>query len=123
MQPYSDSIEHLRDEISRLDLLLRRAVLISRQPGQSTGPDDLRGLVVTENEIEDILRANDLLGDRWERAHAREPEISQLDQELDRRRKEIDSRIEASWAEGIYLALPAVAAKFALSRAEVDILL
>jgi hypothetical protein len=123
MQPYSDSIEHLRDEISRLDLLLRRAVLISRQPGQSNGPDEFRGLVVTENEIEDILRANDLLSERWERAQAREPELSQLDQELDRRRKEVDSRIEASQAKGIYLALPAVAAKFALSQAEVDILL
>jgi hypothetical protein len=123
MQPYSDSIEHLCEEMSRLDLLLRRAVLISRRPGQGTAPDEFRGLVVSESEIEEFLRAKDLLSERWRRAQVCELDLAQIDQELDRRREEIDSRIKASWAEGIYVALPAVAARFGLSHAEVDILL
>jgi hypothetical protein len=123
MKPYSDSIEHLHAELSRLDLLLRRAILISRRPGQGAGPDEFRGLVVTENEIDDILCAKDLVNERWERARAREPELGRIDNELDKRRQEIDSRVKASWEKGVYLTLPSLAAQFALSQAEVDILL
>jgi hypothetical protein len=123
MKPYSDSIEHLHAEMSRLDLLLRRAILISRRPGQGAGLDEFRGLVVTENEIDDILCAKDLVNERWERVRAREPELGRIDQELDERRQETDSRIKASWEKGVYLSLPSLAAQFALSQAEVDILL
>ena len=123
MEPYSDSIEHLRDEIARLDLLLRRAILLARPASPEAGADDFRGLVVTEHEIDEVLLTKDLLGDRWERAAAKKPELDRVDEELNRRRKEIDERREQSRQHHIYLTLPALAAKFDLSPAEVDILL
>src|SRR5580693_5391608 len=104
MEPYSDSIEHLQDEISRLDLLLKRAVVIARQAGPGTESDEIRGLVVTENEIDDILRTKDLLGETWERAAAREPELTRIDKELDKRRKQIDARVEPGY-ETLYAYL------------------
>jgi hypothetical protein len=123
MEPYFCSIEHLREEIGRLDILLRQAVLIARQPSPDAGPGEFRGLVVTENEIDDILRTTNIIGDYWERAEAKRPELTQIESELDKRRREIDSRIEASRQKGTQLALPNLAGQFALSQAEVDILL
>ena len=43
MEPYSDSVEHLQDEISRLDLLLKRAVVIARQTNPGAESDELQG--------------------------------------------------------------------------------
>jgi hypothetical protein len=123
MEPYSDSIEHLQDEISRLDLLLKRAVVIARQAGPGTESDEFRGLVVTENEIDDILRTQDLLGETWERAAAREPELTRIDKELDKRRKQIDARVKPGRGKRLRLALLTLAAQFELSPAEVDIVL
>ena len=123
MEPYSDSIEHLRDEIARLDWLLKRAVLLARPPPPDAGAEEFRGLVVTEHEIDEILGPPDLLGDRWQRAEAKKPELGRIDHELDRRRQEIDARRELSRQNGIYLALPSIAGLFNLSPAEVDILL
>jgi AAA+ superfamily predicted ATPase len=123
MKPFSNSIEHLREEIFRLDLMLRRAVLIAREPGPGTGPDEFRGLVVTENEVDDILRAKALLGERWERAEAKQADLTLIDQELEKRRKEIDARVEPVRGKRIRLALLSLAAQFNLSQAEVDVLL
>src|SRR5258708_4191233 len=109
MEPYFDSIEHLREEIGRLDILLRQAVLVARQPSPGAGSDEFRGLVVTENEVDDILRATNIIGDYWQRTEARRPELTQIESELDKRRKQIDSRIEASRQKGIQLALPSLA--------------
>jgi SpoVK/Ycf46/Vps4 family AAA+-type ATPase len=123
MEPYFDTIEHLREEISRLDLLLKRAVVIARQTSSETGRDEFRGLVVTENEVDDILRTTDLLGEPWEQAKAKEAELTPIDKELEKRRKQIDARIKASRDKKVQLALPSLASQFDLSQAEVDILL
>src|ERR1700737_352194 len=123
MEPYSDSIEHLQDEISRLDLLLKRAVTIARQAGPGAESEEFRGLVVTENEIDDILRTKDLLGEPWERAKAKEPELTRIDKELDKRRKQIDARVKPGRGKRTRLALVSLAAPFDLSHAEVDVLL
>jgi hypothetical protein len=122
-EPYSDSIEHLQDEISRLDLLLKRAVVIARQAGPGAESDEFRGLVVTENEIDDILSTKDLLGEPWERAEAKAPELTRIDKELDKRRKQIDARVKPGRGKRPRLALLSLAAQFDLSQAEVDVLL
>ena len=123
MEPYSESIEHLRDEISRLDLMLKRAVIIARRTSSGAGSDDFRGLVVTENEIDDLIGTKDLLGDPWEQNEATAPQLAQIDKELDKRRKQIDSRLKPGRGKRPRLSLLTLAAQFDLSQAEVDILL
>src|SRR5271157_198787 len=123
MEPYSDSIEHLQDEISRLDLLLKRAVVIARQASPGAESDEFRGLVVTENEIDDIISTKDLLGEPWERAEAKAPELTRIDRELDKRRKHIDARVKPGRGKRPRLALLSLAEQFNLSQAEVDVLL
>jgi hypothetical protein len=123
MDPYSDSIEHLRDEISRLDLLLKRAVIIARDVNSGTGTDEFRGLVVTENEVDDLVQATDLLGEPWKRAGQKDAELIPIDKELEKRRKQIDGRVKASRGKKIQLALLNLASQFDLSQAEVDVLI
>jgi hypothetical protein len=123
MKPYSDSIEHLQDEISRLDLLLKRAVLIARQASPGAESDEFKGLVVTENEIDDILGTKDLLGEPWKRPEAKTPELAGIDKELDERRRQIDARLKASRGKPARPALLSLATQFDLSQAEVDVLL
>jgi ATPase family associated with various cellular activities (AAA) len=123
MEPYTDTIEHLREEISRLDLLLKRAVIIAREASSGAGPDEFRGLVVTENEIDDILRTTDLMGEPWKRVGAKEAELTPIDKELEKKRKQTDARVKASRGKKVQLGLLNLAAQFDLSQAEVDILL
>ena len=123
MVPYTDSVEHLRDEISRLDLMLKRAVIIARDASSGTGADEFRGLVVTENEVDDLLRATDLLGEPWQRVAGKQTQLAPLDKELEKRRKQIDGRVKASRGKKVQLALLNLAAQFDLSQAEVDVLI
>ena len=123
MEPYSDSIEHLRDEISRLALMLKRAMIIARDASSGTGADELRGLVVTDNEVDDLVRASDLLGEAWKRAAAKETQLAPIDKELEKRRKQIDGRLKASRGKKVQLALLNLASQFDLSQAEVDVLI
>jgi ATPase family associated with various cellular activities (AAA) len=123
VEPYSDSIEHLQEEISRFDLLLKRAVVIARQAGANAGQDEFRGLVVTENEIDDILSTKELLGEPWEQAEAKAPELARIDKELDKRRKQIDARLKLTRGKRTHLSLLNLATQFELSQAEVDVLL
>ena len=44
MDPYRDNLEHLHDELVRVDLMLRRGVVIARSAPDSNVPPDLRGL-------------------------------------------------------------------------------
>ncbi len=122
MQPYRDSAEHLRDEIARLDLMLRRALTILRQ-ADATVSDEFRGLVISEPEIEEMVRAKDFFGERWRREENYRAQLLPLDQHLDKLRAEIDARRELTRRDGIQLALPHLARCFNLSPAEVDVLL
>jgi hypothetical protein len=122
MQPYRDSTEHLRDEMARLDLLLRRALTILRQADAPVS-DEFRGLVISEPEIEEMVRGKDFFGERWRREESCRAQLSPLDQGLDKLRANIDARRELSRRDGIHLALPHLAHCFNLSPAEVDILL
>ena len=53
MEPYLDTVAHLRDELRRLDLLLRRHVVEWRRTRGSEG--DLGGLYVSDAEVDRLL--------------------------------------------------------------------
>ena len=120
-QPFADSADHILAEMKRLDLMLRRAVLVSRQSRSTDTPDEFRGLVITEETVDRMLDSVDFLGDIWKL----DPSLAagNIDEELDRRQEEIRARMEASAQAGQKLTLPHLAAVCDLSPAEVDILL
>jgi hypothetical protein len=123
MEPFADSIEHLFAEFAHLDLLLKRALPLARQPGAAGELDEFRGLVISEQEIDAMVKAPGFFGQRWRRQEARQEELQALDARMHALRQEIDARRDLSRQEGITLALPNLAHHFELSPAEVDILL
>ncbi len=122
MEPYADSREHLRDELARLDLLLRRALLLAGDGGEAP-PDEFRGLVIAESEIESLVAGGELLDQRWKRQASMRAKLEPLDARLEQFRQAIDRRRELTRRGGIELALPRLAGVFALSPAEVDLLM
>ncbi len=92
MEPYRDSIEHIADELKRIDLLLRRELVAARQPHAPTIPDEFRGLVISDHEIDSILAAGDFLGDRWRAREAAKDLLDPIDEKLQQLRHDIDER-------------------------------
>ncbi len=123
MEPYQNSFEHLREEMARLDLLLKRALLVARRSDPAQTADEFRGLVISEPEIDALAQAPDFFGERWRRHEAVQDELTVLDQKLEKLRQDIDARRKLSEEARRWLALPALARRFNLSPAEVDVLL
>ena len=122
-EPYADSIEHLMAELARLDVRLNREVVIARDATPEGQPDDMRGLVITENEIDALSAQPDYLLERWRRQERLAPTLANFDQREEALRAEIDQRTAASRQAGIPLALPFIAQQFRLSSVEIDLLL
>jgi SpoVK/Ycf46/Vps4 family AAA+-type ATPase len=122
-QPYRDSTEHLFAELKRLDLMLRRAVLIARETRSADVPDEFRGLVISEESVAHILDTVDFLSDTWRLEPALSRTAAAIDAQLEQRQQDIRARMEASASIGEQLTLPRLAATFNLSPAEVDVLL
>jgi len=123
MEPYADSLEHLMDELARIDVLLKRELVMARDATPPGQPDDLRGLVITENEIEGLSVQHDYLRERWRQQERLAPSLAQFDEQERTRRGEIAERVAASRQAGIPLALPFVVQRFDLSSRDIDVLL
>ncbi len=123
MEPYRDSFEHLRQEILRIDLLLRRAILSFRHAPAADSSPEYRGLVISDGEIDDMMGEQDFMGDRWRRQAAHQDALRPIDDKLAELRATIDGRRAAGGHEGPRLTLPYLAQQFGLSEAEVDLLL
>jgi SpoVK/Ycf46/Vps4 family AAA+-type ATPase len=135
MEAYRDNLEHVLEELGRLDLLLRRAVVIARASPDPKVPQELRGLVVSEEEVGAAFPPSaerpgrpgrhvaGLLGDRWQRQSEVAEALAPLDHSLHEARRSIDERRRLTEQAGRDLALPRLARVFGLSPAEVDLLL
>ncbi len=123
MNPYRDSFEHIRDEMLRLDLLLRRALIVARATAEQPQTPEYRGIVISEPDIDEMLRGSDFFGEHWRRESAESENVKPIDQQLATLRSAIDARRTASQQEGTRLALAHLAQQFALSEAEVDLVL
>ena len=123
MEPYANSVEHLRDELARLDVLLQRALLVARKSDSAQPSEEFRGLVISEPEIDALVQAKDFFGERWRRQDAMRGELTVIDQQLEKMRLDIEERRQLTETAGIALSLPTIAQRFTLSPAEVDVLL
>ncbi|MCL6590427.1 MAG: ATP-binding protein [Firmicutes bacterium] len=111
---YRNNWEHLSDEFKRLDLLIRIQILKQDQAPQPAGPlDQLKGLVISEEEIQGILNNNQDFNQ-----NQTGPEINSLIKELDGLDTRIRRRRLAAVQQKTYLALPQLARIFNLSSFE-----
>ena len=100
---YPGNVEHLADELRRVDLLIRLSL-----GGSPTGPvEPGGGLYVTRAEVDGLLAGGTPHDDDAVDAG-----------ELDRLSADIDRRVEATRTAGGWLGLPALGRAFALSPLE-----
>jgi SpoVK/Ycf46/Vps4 family AAA+-type ATPase len=122
-EPLHSSFEHILTEMKRLDLMLRRAVLLARRSRAGDVPDEFRGLVISEENVDRMLDSVDFLGDIWKLDDATKTQANSIDEELERRQADIRARMAASAQMGQKLTLSQLATICDLAPAEVDILL
>jgi len=127
---FSDNGEHLRAELSWLELVLRRELMHTQGRSGKPGPlSDFAGLYVSQDEMRQFLAATDGNGGRQPWSHASDvplaapgPELTELDERIRRRRIEIDLGIDAALARAVDLRLPKLVRRFGLSRTEASVL-
>lgn len=113
---YASSVEHLKDELRRVDLLVRAQVFRVRQEG-----DELRGLSISDDDVDEMLERS--IGKaRWESA---DPPLALADinTAIQKRAKTIARRRGYSKKKGVELRLDALASRFELDQFETDVLL
>ncbi len=118
MKPYADNLEHLLDELSRIDLLIQSYVDSFREEFPETG-DEFRGLYISEAEIDQIQKNP---GIRSKKGKLQEVKIEKFT-EIDSVRNKINAKKEESLKKGIELRLHILSELFCLDSFEIDILL
>jgi AAA+ superfamily predicted ATPase len=108
---YDDNTAHLRAELRRLDLLIERHATLLARRRMTEGLAASRGVFISREEFEELLfgAAPDAAGT---------PTAGDLEERLHAFENAIDGAVEASVARGVFLALPSLATRLALSRLE-----
>jgi SpoVK/Ycf46/Vps4 family AAA+-type ATPase len=118
MNPYANNLEHLLEELSRIDLLVKIQLENSREYFPEVGAE-FRGLYVSEMEIEQIQK-NPVFGSRQEAF----PDIKiERVNEVDEKKRDIELKINESLKIGRELRLHKLSELFGLDSYEIDILL
>lgn len=113
--PYTDPLEHLADEVRRIQLLLDRQTQILRHQGQLADNPEFQGMFLQESEIDALL------GGAAADASPHLARVAEIDREISRLRKGIAARITAS--DPGALTLPRLRASFRLDDFETDVVL
>jgi hypothetical protein len=119
MSGYSNSLEHLLEELRRIDLLVRRQVLRLQRTGRAT-LDAYRGLYLSEDEVDSILTGADAFVTQTE---TEDPALRPLLSQLAALETDIGAKKAASMLGGTVLRLERLRELFRLSALEVDALL
>ncbi len=115
--PYGSSLDHLRDELARIDLLIRGQVARVRRDDGNDRDDAWRGLSITDAEV-DALLARTLGARPWDAGDG--AVLGDVHALVDQLSAAIDRRCACTV---VPLALAELAARFALTRFDVDVLL
>ena len=110
--PYGSSLDHLRDELARVDLLIRGQVARARRDDG----DAWRGLTISDAEV-DALLARGLGDPPWDAGDGALDDVRAL---VDQLGAAIDRRCACT---AVPLALVELARRFALTRFDIDVLL
>jgi ATPase family associated with various cellular activities (AAA) len=108
---YDDNAAHLSDELRRLDILIeRRAMDVRRRHEMTDGLAAAKGVFISNEEFDALLRPAGS-----DEADAKAPRDQDRLTEFD---DAMHASIEASLERGVFLGLPSLAARFALSWLE-----
>ncbi|HEX5734719.1 MAG TPA: ATP-binding protein [Blastocatellia bacterium] len=113
---YRTSMEHLADELRRLDLLIHLKLLKHRKPASLL--DQFKGLVLSEEEISELLASPAICADIENTASPNPAEEESLFKSLSHLDSQIEQRQAISLKDGINLSLLHVSRLFRLTRFE-----
>lgn len=118
---YKTGRDHLSDELHKIGLLLQMAVYECRRRFADDRPDHLRGLYITDSEVDGILPETP------EAESMPSPPTLKDDQkivlEIQKIRESIINRVAKSVEAGVFLPLPRISEQFRLTPPEQDVLL
>ena len=117
LSAYESSWAHLCDELKVLDLLIRLRLLRQTWNRQPNAWDQFKGLVLTEDEI------TQLLTNAIPRDDPQHSQCQSLLAELEQARSDVEERRAASLLTGTYLSLAYLSHLFQLSRFQEQCLL
>jgi SpoVK/Ycf46/Vps4 family AAA+-type ATPase len=114
---YADNFAYLADELEWLDLLIQRRIVLARLMN-GAGPDAAASsarFYISQEEIAWLLRQDDDLA-----GYDEDTELTAVQEQLERLRFTINSRVNGSIKEGVFLALPQLAHLFTLTPFELQ---
>jgi MoxR-like ATPase len=118
IQPFASSLDHLRAELERIDMLVRIQASRARQ---AAGGEPFRGLSLSDEEVQAALDRP--MGEpHWASAPAA-PSAGELPAILSGMLEQIEARRVESERQNVLLRLPRLAALFGLTRFDIDLLL
>jgi SpoVK/Ycf46/Vps4 family AAA+-type ATPase len=120
MPAYRNSIEHLFEELSRLDLILNLRVLAQRTDPSAAGFTEFRGLFIAEEEIDQWLPST---ATHHDQDRQQQENLNAMRMVIERAERTITENVNESLKSGIDLSLPRLARLFELSPFDVDTLL
>jgi len=114
MSPYTTNLEHLHDELCRLDVLIEKAVQQFRASRQQNNSVEFQGLYISDDEIDRSLSEKDEpLKPTWAETQINVRELY----------SEIQQRVAETQTASVILRLPYLQKVFDLSLFETDLLL
>ncbi len=119
MVGYRNSLEHLLDELRRIDIVIRSRVISCRMAGQGD-MDEFRGICIKEEEVDAILAEHNALGVQTTGIPSQLPPLHEHRAALETK---ISEKKALSLREGTTLRLERLKGLFQLSSFDVDVLL
>ena len=117
MQAYHNSLEHVFDELRRLDLRLKTRIELEKAERALAGGNEYRGLVLIEEEIVALLENS------ADKAAGETTEAQYFLSEIKKLEDEIAARLTASAEQGVRLSLREVERQFGLTPFDMDVIL
>jgi SpoVK/Ycf46/Vps4 family AAA+-type ATPase len=121
MRAYQNSLEHIFDELRRIDLRLRIRIERERSGQAEPAQHEYRGLVISEEEMEELLQSFDEASSDATQGESAEAE--RLISELENLDREIAAGLRESAALGVTLFLREIENRFGLTPFDTGVLL
>jgi SpoVK/Ycf46/Vps4 family AAA+-type ATPase len=119
---FEDSRDHLREELTLIELLIKRQVLIMNLQKRTHNKfDEFSGMYISEDEIKHYLDQS-AKQDNLQCVYQHE-EVKALTDKIARQRRHVDGLIASSLRRGVKLRIPELSNIFELSETEIEILL
>lgn len=120
-QGYQNNLEHIFDELARVDLLLKRQVARFRRSPVYANFDEFRGVYISDDEIDALSRQapgweNRLPGDNADNVGSVQAALDQLENKIAR-------KSAVALQKGVSLRLPRLVQMFKLAPFDRDVLL